>query len=73
MIRWDPHEIGSRIPVVHWRRKWQSTPVFLPGEPHGQQSLVGYSPWGCESWTRLIMKKNNSHLGMNLPGLKGTI
>ena len=28
-----------------WRRKWQSTPVFLPGESHGL-SLVGYSPWG---------------------------
>ena len=30
-----------------WRRAWQPTPVFLPGEPHGQRSLVGYSPWGC--------------------------
>ena len=29
-----------------WRRKWQATPVFLPRESHGQQSLVGYSPWG---------------------------
>ena len=29
-----------------WRREWQSTPVFLPGESHGQRSLVGYSPWG---------------------------
>ena len=29
-----------------WRRKWQSTPVFFPGESHGQRSLVGYSPWG---------------------------
>ena len=29
-----------------WRRKWQPTPVFLPGESHGQRSLVGYSPWG---------------------------
>ena len=29
------------------RRAWQSTPVFLPGEFHGQRSLVGYSPWGC--------------------------
>ena len=28
-----------------WRRKWQSTPVFLPGESHGWRSLVGYSPW----------------------------
>ena len=27
---------------MHWRRKWQTTPVFLPGEPHGQRSLVGY-------------------------------
>ena len=30
-----------------WRRAWQPTPVFLPGESHGQRSLVGYSPWGC--------------------------
>ena len=29
-----------------WRRQWQPTPVFLPGESHGQRSLVGYSPWG---------------------------
>ena len=29
-----------------WRRKWQPTPVFLPGESHGQRSLVDYSPWG---------------------------
>ena len=28
------------------RRKWQLTPVFLPGKSHGQRSLVGYSPWG---------------------------
>ena len=31
---------------IPWRREWQSTPVFLPGEVHGQRSLVGYSPWG---------------------------
>ena len=31
---------------VHWRRKWQPTPVFLPGEAHGRRSLVGYSPRG---------------------------
>ena len=29
-----------------WRRKWQHTPVLLPGESHGQKSLVGYSPRG---------------------------
>ena len=31
---------------IPWRRKWQPTPVCLPGESHGQRSLVGYSPWG---------------------------
>ena len=38
---------------IPWRRKWQPTPVFLPGKPHGQRSLVGYSPWGCMSRTQL--------------------
>jgi len=33
---------------VPWRRKWQPTPVFLPGEFHGQRNLAGYSPWGCK-------------------------
>jgi len=31
---------------ILWRREWLPTPVFLPGEFHGQRSLVGYSPWG---------------------------
>ena len=31
---------------IPWRRKWQPTPVFLPGKPHGWKSFVGYSPWG---------------------------
>ena len=31
---------------IPWSRKWQPTPVFLPGKSHGQRSLVGYSPWG---------------------------
>ena len=31
---------------IPWRRAWQATPVFLPGESHGQRSLVGCSPWG---------------------------
>ena len=32
----------------HWRRKWQPTPVLLPGKFHGQRSLAGCSPWGCK-------------------------
>ena len=31
-----------------WRRKWQLTPVFLPGKPCGQRNLAGHSPWGCK-------------------------
>ena len=31
---------------IPWRREWQPTPVFLPGESHGQMGLAGYSPWG---------------------------
>ena len=31
---------------IPWRRKWQPTPVFLPGKSCGQRSLAGYSPWG---------------------------
>ena len=31
---------------ISWRRAWQPTPAFLPGEPHGQRSLAGEGPWG---------------------------
>ena len=34
------------VEKIPWRRKWQPTPVFLPGELHGQRSLANYSPWG---------------------------
>jgi len=32
-----------------WRKKWQPTPLFLPGGSHGQRSLVGYSLKGCRA------------------------
>ena len=34
------------FPFMHWRRKWQPTPVFLPGESQGRGSLVGCHLWG---------------------------
>ena len=37
---------GTKLNLMACRRKWQPTPVFLPGKSHGQRSLVGYSPWG---------------------------
>ena len=45
----DIRDAGS-IPgfgKIPWKRTWQSTPVFLPGESHGQRRLTGYNPWGC--------------------------
>ena len=37
---------GFTFTFMHWRRKWQPTPVFLPGESQGQGSLVGCRLWG---------------------------
>ena len=38
----------SWVGNIPWRREWLPTPVFLPGEFHGQRNLVGHSPWGCK-------------------------
>ena len=46
----------SLFTFKHWRRKWQPTPVFLPGESQGQGSLVGCRPWGrteSDNWSDL--------------------
>ena len=37
----------SLFTFMHWRRKWQPTPVFLPGESQGWRSLMGCRLWGC--------------------------
>ena len=42
------HKFNPWVRKTPWRRKWQPTPVFLPGESLGRRSLVGYSPWGHE-------------------------
>ena len=46
----DMRDMGSDpwFQKMPWRRKWQCTLVFLPGEFHGQRSLAGYSPWGLK-------------------------
>ena len=41
--RFDP-----RVGKCPGGRKWQSTPVVLPGKSHGQRNLAGYSPWGLK-------------------------
>ena len=43
---WGRPRFDPWVGKISWRRKWQPTPVFLPGESHGQRGLAGYSPWG---------------------------
>ena len=45
---------------MHWRRKWQPTPVFLPRESQGRGSLVGCHLWGHKSRTRLKQLSSSS-------------
>ena len=42
------HKFNPQVRMIPWRRAWQPTPVFLPGESHGQRILAGYSPLGCK-------------------------
>ena len=55
---------------IPWRRKWQPTPVFLPGESPGQRSLVGYSPRVTKSRTRPGMAEPGGLPSMELHGVE---
>ena len=54
-----------------WRTKWPPTPVFLPGESHGQRSLAGYSPWCCKELDMTeqlsVYKHTQTHTHVNIP------
>jgi len=55
-VRHDWATSLSLFTFMHWRRKWQPTPVFLPGESQGRGSLVGCRLWGCtvgHDWSNL--------------------
>ena len=53
----------SLFTSIHWRRKWQPTPVFLPGESQGQGSLVGIRLWGhtVSDMTKAIQQQQRQH------------
>ena len=56
-----------------WRRKWQPTPVFLPGESQARGSLVGCCLWGCTVRTKLKQLSSRSSWGLRCEYLwKGT-
>ena len=59
----------SNFTFTHWRRKWQPTPVFLPGESQGWGSLVGYCLWGrTESdTTEATQQQQDIHMQRNEP------
>ena len=50
MVKFLPANVGPGfdpwVGKIPWRRKWQPSPVFLPGKSHRQRSLAGYSSWG---------------------------
>ena len=56
----------SNFTFMHWRWKWQPTPVFLPGESQEQGSLVGCRLWGAQSRTRLTGLSSRIPLGRSL-------
>ena len=52
---------SGRVP---WRRKWQPSPVFLPGESHGQRSLADYSLWGRKGLDTTERLSTHAHMYM---------
>ena len=48
----EKQESCTTLALPNWRRQWHPTPVLLPGKSHGQRSLVGCSPWGCQELDR---------------------
>ena len=51
----NARDIETRVQSLGWEDPLKDlpTPVFLPGDSHGQRSLVGYSPWGPKNWPQL--------------------
>ena len=70
MIKNPPANAGDAVQFlvrkIPWRRKWQPTPIFLPGKSHGQRSLAGYSSWGHNSQTQLSASVGEDALGLVL-------
>ena len=53
--------------TILWRRKWQSIPVFLPGELHGQRRLAGYSSWDHKESDMTKQVTHTSILAWRIP------
>ena len=70
MVKNLPAKAGDMSSIcvgkIPWRRKWQPTPVFLPGKAHGQRSLVGSSPWGHKRVGHDLATKQEQHSSLNI-------
>ena len=64
--RWNRHGFNSWDETIPWRRTKQPTPVFLPGESHGQRSLEGYSPRGLWMFFVCLFVLSSSTLLLSL-------
>ena len=54
------HAFNPWVGKIPWRKKWQPTPIFLPGKSHGQRSLAGCSPWGRKRVGHKLKTNNNN-------------
>ena len=77
----DARDKGS-IPGLRrcpWSRKWQPTPIFLPGKLHCQRSLAGYSPWSRKELDRTVCTHTHTHTlpvkkkSLGLDGFNGKV
>ena len=56
----DVKDFNPPVRKIPWRTAWLPNAVFLPGESHGQEGLVGYSPWGCKESDTTEATKHNT-------------
>ena len=71
LIRYRRHKkymFDPWVGKILWRRVWQPTPVFLPGESHRQRSLGGYSPQGCKE-SDMTGGTEHTHMHICAPSL----
>jgi len=63
-LQFRRHRFNPWVGKISWRRKWQPTPVFLPGKCYGQKNMVGYSPWGYKIVGHDLVTKQQHILGL---------
>ena len=66
LLTMQERRLDPCVAKIPWRRKWQPTPVFLPGGSHGHRSLADYSPWDHRRMiNNLTAKQYHLYFGNN--------